>query len=632
VNIDVNANDSFENSDHTITAIDGSPIAANGMVAVSHGSVTLLDDGTLTFAPAQNYSGSTAFTYTVTSGGVTETATVDVTVAAANAPPTITSDGGGDTATKTVPENTTAVTTVTATDADNGPQPISYAIVGGADQSKFQIDSTSGALSFIAAPDYETPQGSTNGGEGYVVQVAASDGAASDTQTITVTVTNVNEAPTAHPDAVSATEAGGVNNQTAGVNPTGNVLSNDTDPDAGDTLAVQGVAAGTATGPLASGTGQNIGGAYGTIHVNADGSATYTVDNSNASVQALRTPTQTLTDTFSYTVKDSGGLTSTTQVTVTIHGQNDNPVAAADTASATEAGGVNNQTAGVNPTGNVLSNDTDPDAPGGFASAPANGETQTVTGVAFGTTPSGSGVGTSINGTYGALVLNADGTYTYTVDNTKPSVEALNTGDHPTDTFTYTMQDAAGASSNATLTVTVNGADDAPVAVNDGSSTSPITVTSGAQSSVNLLANDTDVDTPHGNLTAAVNSQPSHGTVVVNSNGTFTYTASSGYVGQDTFTYHASDGTYASNSATVTVNIPPNIAYINNASTSSTEDGTMANPYKSIADFNAANDASHNYQTVYIEKGSGSYVVPSTGITLLANEVLEGQGVDPTYV
>ena len=57
---------------------------------------------------------------------------------------------------------------------------------------------------------------------------------------------------------------------------------------------------------------------------------------------------QTLTDTFSYTISDGHGGTSTTQVTVTIHGQNDNPVANNDTATATEAGGTNNGTAGTN--------------------------------------------------------------------------------------------------------------------------------------------------------------------------------------------------------------------------------------------------------------------------------------------
>ena len=74
----------------------------------------------------------------------------------ANNAPIITSNGGGNTASVSIAENTTAVTTVTATDPDVG-QTLSYSISGGADESKFTIDPTTGALSFITAPDFEPP-------------------------------------------------------------------------------------------------------------------------------------------------------------------------------------------------------------------------------------------------------------------------------------------------------------------------------------------------------------------------------------------------------------------------------------------------------------------------------------------
>ncbi len=70
---------------------------------------------------------------------------------------------------------------------------------------------------------------------------------------------------------------------------------------------------------------------------------------------------QTLSDVFTYTMRDTAGLTSTTQITVTIQGANDAPTAVADTATAVEAGGVSNGTAGTNPVGNVLQNDIEPD-------------------------------------------------------------------------------------------------------------------------------------------------------------------------------------------------------------------------------------------------------------------------------
>src|SRR5262249_50724296 len=69
------------------------------------------------------------------------------------APPTITSNGGGDTAAASIFEHTTAVTTVTATDPD-ARQTLSYSINGGADAAKFTINSTTGVLSFIAAPNF----------------------------------------------------------------------------------------------------------------------------------------------------------------------------------------------------------------------------------------------------------------------------------------------------------------------------------------------------------------------------------------------------------------------------------------------------------------------------------------------
>jgi VCBS repeat-containing protein len=109
------------------------------------------------------------------------------------APPVITSNGGGATAAVNVAENSTYVTTVTATDADSAQGALSYAIAGGADADKFSINS-SGVLSFKAAPNYESP---TDVGANRVfdVTVRVSDGFVEDTQDIAVTVTAVNEAP-----------------------------------------------------------------------------------------------------------------------------------------------------------------------------------------------------------------------------------------------------------------------------------------------------------------------------------------------------------------------------------------------------------------------------------------------------
>jgi VCBS repeat-containing protein len=481
-----------------------------------------------------------------------------------------------------------------------------------------------------------------------------------DVAQIDIDITGQSDPPTANPDAVSATEAGGLANGTPGVDPTGNVITNDTDPDL-DTLTVQGVAAGAQAGPLSG----NVGGAgvvsasgYGTLTIQANGGYSYAVNNSNSSVQALRTSGQTLTDTFSYTINDGNGGTSTTQVTVTIHGQNDNPVAMDDQATVQEAGGTANGTAG-SPAGvsnfNVLTGvgsgsvaDTDPDSAG-------NGETQQVQGVTFGNvgTVLSTGVAAGITNTgsgldFGTLTLNANGTYSYVVNQTNATVQALNNGQSVDDVFTYTMRDADGATDNATITIHVTGKNDAPVAIADGNGTTPFaTVLQNRATSVtgvNLLTNDTDVDSPHGNLTAVKDTNTAHGgTVTVNSDGTFsvTYAAGTNYLGQDTFTYHGNDNDptapLASNSAIVTIDVAPKVWFIDKDSASATEDGSLANPFKSIGAFNAANAAAaaaDRPDIVYLEYGNsgGTGVYSSAdGINLTNGQTLLGSGVDLTY-
>jgi Domain of unknown function (DUF4347) len=90
--------------------------------------------------------------------------------APANTPPVISTNGGLGTAAVSVAENTTAVTTVGATDSDWPTPALAYSIAGGADQAKFSINSVTGALRFTAAPDFELP-GDANGDNVYEVVV-----------------------------------------------------------------------------------------------------------------------------------------------------------------------------------------------------------------------------------------------------------------------------------------------------------------------------------------------------------------------------------------------------------------------------------------------------------------------------
>ena len=174
-----------------------------------------LADQVITFAPGQTtatfttqvfedniYEGNEFYQFTIVAAtgaqidlSASETRSINGNILdndqpAANNPPVLVMPSGGDTAAVSIAENTTAVTTVTATDPDVG-QTLSYSISGGADASKFTIGSTTGALSFVTAPDFELPT-DAGGNNVYDVIVQVSDGHGGiDTQAIAVTVQNV---------------------------------------------------------------------------------------------------------------------------------------------------------------------------------------------------------------------------------------------------------------------------------------------------------------------------------------------------------------------------------------------------------------------------------------------------------
>jgi Ca2+-binding RTX toxin-like protein len=135
--------------------------------------------------------------------------------------PSITSNGAGTAAAVNIVENSTAVTTVTATDPDAGTV-LTYSIIGGADAAKFTINAMTGVLSFVTAPDFEAPT-DVGANNIYDVQVRVSDGTRTDTQTIAVTVTDVDE-----PTIINGTSSNNVLNGTAGINIIDGLAGNDT--------------------------------------------------------------------------------------------------------------------------------------------------------------------------------------------------------------------------------------------------------------------------------------------------------------------------------------------------------------------------------------------------------------------
>ncbi|MGI9213971.1 MAG: cadherin domain-containing protein, partial [Methylococcaceae bacterium] len=179
----------------TITGSNSSQITLQGSLA---GVNKALDTLKLTALPA-NYYGNFNISYTVSDlgetgagGELTATGLRPVVIQSVNDLPVITSLAGVAEAVVTVTENTTTVTTVQATDIEDG-SALTYSISGGVDAALFAMDATSGALSFKNAPDFESP-GSAGKSNGYAVQVTVTDkNGGTDVQTLTVNVADLDD-------------------------------------------------------------------------------------------------------------------------------------------------------------------------------------------------------------------------------------------------------------------------------------------------------------------------------------------------------------------------------------------------------------------------------------------------------
>ena len=247
----------------------------------------------------------------------------------------------------------------------------------------------------------------------------------------------------------SVIEAGGVANGTPGVaSATGDLYADDLNA-ADDSFQ-------------AAATGTPSTGGYGTYAVDSHGVWTYVLNNAHAAVQALNVGSPPLVDTF--TVFSADGTARV--VSITIAGRNDAAViTGTSTGTVVEAGGVANGTAGT-PTvsGDLLATDVDNAADAFQAVAP--------------------GAATALG--YGTYGLSASGVWTYSLNNANPAVQALNVGSAPlTDSFTALSADGTAK----TVTITIQGTNDAPVAVADTGSGVEDSIVTGS-----VAGNDSDVD------------------------------------------------------------------------------------------------------------------------------------------
>ncbi|NPV19541.1 beta strand repeat-containing protein [Bradyrhizobium aeschynomenes] len=344
----------------------------------------------------------------------------------------------------------------------------------------------------------------------YTVRDAAGQ---TDTGTLTINVTPVNDAPEVHaPTQVTANQ--GVAFAFSGTNA---ITFSDADGDVVAFVRLD-IVGGTISIP-----------SLGVF----DASQTLTMSGFKISdlnhylESAVFTPNSDQPGSVTITINDNGNvgggsLSDSQTVNIAVIPANDPPVANSDTNAVLEDGTINIAAANGVVRGSTGGSVADTDADTGVSSL-------VVSGVVAGTgsVTQGAGVGTSIEGAYGHLTLNADGSYTYVAD----KAAALAAGVNAIDTFTYTDKDPSGAVSNtATLKITVTGVNDAAVITGDTTGTIAEEGGVGNSQSSPLYAiargdlNSTDVD-GHNDVwqAAASNTANGYGWFDIGSDGKWTY-------------------------------------------------------------------------------------------------------------
>ena len=284
-------------------AVDGNGNPVSGL--------TFNPDGSYSFQGPQDFNGTVTFTYKTNDGELdSNVATVTITVDPVNDDPVITS-GSGNTATYSIIENTTAVATLTASDIDG--DAVTWSILPGNEGNRFNINS-SGQLTFITAPDYEDPTDAapTNS---YIVNVQASDGhGGTDTQTITVNVTN-DTAGDNHPP-VANDDKWLISNNTKAALPIAALLGNDTDAD-GNSLSVAALSLNGTTWV----TDASDGSTDGVIKITTTiGDVAVNVNSGQISYDVVNSATDETTSSFYYRISDGAGGTDDGQVTTEVVG------------------------------------------------------------------------------------------------------------------------------------------------------------------------------------------------------------------------------------------------------------------------------------------------------------------------
>lgn len=352
-------------------------------------------------------------------------------------------------------------------------------------------------------------------------QISDGEGGTAEAELI-ITVTGNNDAPVVTADVDSVRESGvkkvgGDGNVNDDGKPvaTGNVLTNDTDVDQGTALKVGEVGNGTTT----VAPGAEIQGKYGKLVINADGTYTYTLDNNNPDVQKLNPEdVNALKEEFTYTATDGTDSTES-KLTINISGTNDRPVIDPTTTATGEVKEAGHNEAGTpEVSGKLVATDVD--------------QSDVLT-----WSPKDAAPGTVIQGTYGSITINADGTWTYLIDNNLPATQKLNDGVDGTETFKAVVTDKWGATREQDITIAVKGTNDAIEAKDDTASVNEDGTVTG-----NVLSNDVNLDggkevskyTFNGKEYNAGETAdvPGLGKFVLNKDGSFSFSPAKDYSGE----------------------------------------------------------------------------------------------------
>ncbi|MFW9727718.1 tandem-95 repeat protein, partial [Vibrio parahaemolyticus] len=451
--IKVLGNDTFEGKDKVVS-LDAENGPKNGTVIVNN-------DGTVTYTPDDNYVGKDTFTYVVTSGGVSESTTVEVNVTPVNDAPVAKDDIA------TTQEDTAVTIDVLPNDSDVDGDKLSIRSAT-VPEAQGKVEIVDGKLVFTPAENFN----------GHAeITYTVTDGQLTDEAKVTVTVNPVNDAPTIKVDAVESITEDGVNTDT--VVATLTVRDTDT-PEDQLTVSLE----------------NNSNGYF--VLVGND------VKLTQAGVDAVNNDELNLKDlTISASVSDGVNPTANDSDSLVVNRVNDAPT-------------VENAIADQ-----VLSEDFDAytiDLNEVFKDSDSSLE-----------------FSVSGNNSIQISIVNGIATITPTADW------------NGSETLTFTATDPSGESVSQTVNFTV-----APVAdiVADKA-----TVVEDTSTVIKVLGNDTFEGTDKVVSLDAENG-PKNGTVIVNNDGTVTYTPDDNYVGEDTFTYIVTSGG-VSESTTVEVNVTP---------------------------------------------------------------------------